>query len=142
MIRPTPYCEGRFRPKGLLPDAVTKATVFRWFQNETELLANSSGEHNFGSAPTAHVDTQASDLLVQGGKRNQEAFGSFGLVPTGALQHVDNDAAFDFIDDLKKKRIGIIGGSARPGLARKRRQEIRQLKTDAVHDFLAADGVG
>jgi hypothetical protein len=81
------------------------------------LLANSSGEHIFGSAPAAHVDTQAFDFLIQGGERNQEAFGSLGLVPTRTLQHVDNDAAFDFIDDLEERRIGIVSGGARTRLA-------------------------
>src|SRR5260370_18550127 len=109
---------------------------------EPRLLANSSGEHIFGSASTAHVDTQSFDFLVQGRKRNQEAFGSFGLVPTGALQHVDNDATLDFIDDLEERRIGIVSGGARSRLARKRRQEFRQLETNAADDFLAADGVG
>jgi hypothetical protein len=102
---------------------------------EPSLLANSSGEHIFGSAATAHVNTQAFDLLVQGGKRNQKAFGSFGLVPTRTLQHVDNDAPLDFIDDLEKRRIGIIGSGARSRFARKRRQEFRQLETNAAHDF-------
>jgi len=30
---------------------------------------------------------------------------ALGLVPSGALQHVDDDAAFDLIHDLKERRV-------------------------------------
>ncbi len=95
----------------------------------------------FSPISPAYVDSQALDFLIQGGERNQESFRGFGLVPSAAFQHVDDDAAFDLVHDLEQARFRVIRGGARSGLTRKRGQEFRHLQTDAADDFLAADGV-
>jgi hypothetical protein len=54
------------------------------------------------AAAPAYVDAQALDFLIERGERDHEAFGGFGLVPPGAFQHVDDDAALDLIHDLEQ----------------------------------------
>src|ERR1700678_4852226 len=48
------------------------------------------------------LDAEALDFLIQGGEWNLEPFGRFGLIPVGALQHVHDDAAFDFFQNFKE----------------------------------------
>ena len=49
----------------------------------------------------AGLDAEALDFLVQGGERDLKALGRFGLVPVGALEHVDYYAALYFFQDLE-----------------------------------------
>src|SRR5208337_537222 len=51
------------------------------------------------------LDAQALDLLVQGGQRNAELLGGFGLVPAAFFQHVGDDAPLAVFHDLKQRRI-------------------------------------
>ena len=72
---------------------------------DEKLLADSGGEGFIGSATAANVDAQALDFLIERGERDHEALGGFGLVPSGALKHVDDDAALDFVHDLEERRV-------------------------------------
>src|ERR1700722_18429693 len=56
-------------------------------------------------------DGQTLDLLIQGGERDVEAFGCFGLVPATFFQHVDDDAALTVFHDAEKRgaRAGVHG---------------------------------
>ena len=49
-----------------------------------------------------HFDSEPLDFLIERGKRNLKALGRLRLIPTGALQHVRNDAALHFLDNLEK----------------------------------------
>ena len=57
------------------------------------------------AASAANVDSQPLDLLVQGGKWNQESLRRLGLVPSGTFEHVRNDAPLDFVNNLEKRRM-------------------------------------
>ena len=52
-------------------------------------------------AASARVDPQALDLLIERGERDLKLFGGLGLIPSRAFEHVADDAALDFIHDLK-----------------------------------------
>src|SRR5713226_1987837 len=106
-----------------------------------ELLAAGGDEGFVATAAAADINAEALDFLVEGGERDHEALRGFGLVPVGALEHVDDDAALDFVHDLEERRLAAIGGGARARLARQRRQEFRKLQAHAADDFLAADGL-
>jgi hypothetical protein len=67
-----------------------------------KLFADRGGEGFVGTAATADVNAQAFDFLIEGGKRNHEAFGGFRLVPGRALKHVDDNPTLDFINYLEK----------------------------------------
>src|SRR5713101_7734298 len=103
-----------------------------------ELLAAGGDEGFVATAAAADINAEALDFLVEGGERDHEALRGFGLVPVGALEHVDDDAAFDFVHDLEERRLAAVGGGARAGLARQR-QEFRKLQAHAAHDFFAAN---
>ena len=53
-----------------------------------------------GAAP-ARIDAQPLDLLIERGKRNLKQFRCFGLIPACTFEHVANNAALDFIHNLK-----------------------------------------
>ncbi len=72
---------------------------------DEKLLADSGSKGFIGTATPADVDAQALDFLIERGERNHEALGGFGLVPSGALKHIDDDAAFDFVHDLEERRV-------------------------------------
>src|SRR5713101_6884303 len=105
-----------------------------------ELLAAGGDEGFVATAAAADIDAEALDFLVERGERDHEALGGFGLVPVGALEHVDDDAALDFVHDLEERRLTAVGGGARAGFGRQR-QEFRKLQAHAADDFLAADGL-
>ncbi len=66
------------------------------------LLPRGGGKGFVPAATVARVNPQPLDFLIERGKRNQEAFRRFCLVPTGALEHVHDNAALDLVHDLKK----------------------------------------
>src|SRR3979411_1105150 len=103
------------------------------------LFTDGSGEAFVSAAAAAHVDAQALDFLIERGQRNHEALGGFGLIPTRALEHVDDDAALDFIHDREKRGLRMIGGGTRTGIAGHGRKKLGELETHAADDFLAAD---
>src|SRR5208282_4658019 len=88
----------------------------------------------------AGLDAEALDFLVEGRKRNLKTLGSFRLVPIRALEHVDDDAAFDFFQNFEERGRG--SGRARTNFARKRRQEFGELQTDTLDDFARANTFG
>src|SRR6266436_953752 len=108
----------------------------------TGSFANGGGEGLVSAAAAAHVDTKALDFLIECGERDHEALGGFGLVPSGALEHVDDDAALDLVHDLKERRQRVISAGARTRLAGQRRKKFGKLQTDAADDFLAANIFG
>ena len=55
----------------------------------------------------ADLDIQVLDLLIQGGERDVEAFGGFGLAPTAFLEAALDDAAFVVVDDFEER--GVLG---------------------------------
>src|ERR1700749_3383073 len=55
----------------------------------------------------AYLDVQPLDLLIQGGERDAELLGGFGLVPVGAFELVDDDAALDVLENVEERRIRI-----------------------------------
>jgi len=87
------------------------------------------------------LDTQALDFLVQRGKRDEKTLCGFGLVPVGTLEHVNDDAALDFVHDLKQRRLWTIRRGAGPGLSWKRWEKLRELQAHAAHDFLASNAL-
>src|ERR1700676_68141 len=103
------------------------------------LIAAGGGKGVIATAAATDVDAQALDFLVESGERDHEALGGLGLVPRGALQHVDDDATLDFVHDLEQRRLSTVGRGARAGFTWQRRQELRKLQTHAANDFLAAD---
>src|SRR5205807_6823263 len=82
------------------------------------LFSHRGGQHLITAPAAADVDSEPLNLLIKRRKGNHETFGGFGLVPAGALQHVNNNAAFDLIHDLKQRRLRIVRGRAGPWLAR------------------------
>ena len=54
------------------------------------------------------LDVEALDLLVQGGERDLEVLGGFGLVPVAALQAVGDDAALDLFHQVEEGRVGLM----------------------------------
>src|SRR5208282_3518622 len=73
----------------------------------------------------ASLDAEALDLLVERRKRNLKALGGFGLVPVGALEHVDDDAPLDFLEYLEQRRRR--SRAARADFSRQRRKEFGEL---------------
>src|SRR5216683_1446725 len=108
----------------------------------TGSFANGGGEGLVSAAAAAHVDAKALDFLIECGERDHEALGGFGLVPSGALEHVDDDAALDLVHDLKERRQRVISAGARARLAGQRRKKFGKLQADATDDFLAANILG
>src|SRR5260370_22575153 len=106
------------------------------------LFADSSCEGFVSAAAAAHVDAKALDFLIEGGEWDHEALGGFGLVPSGALEHVDDDPALDLVHDLKERRLRMIGAGARTRLAGQRRKKFGTLQTDAADNFLGANTLG
>src|SRR6266849_4304053 len=103
------------------------------------LFTDGSGESLIATAAAADIYAEALDFLIQRGKRNHEALGGFGLVPAGAFQHVNNDTPLDLVHDLKEGRLRVIGGRARTGFTRERREKLRELQAHAANYFLAAN---
>src|SRR5215471_11713940 len=96
----------------------------------------------FAPAAAPDINPQALDLLIQRGKRDQETLRGFRLIPAAALEHVHDDAPFDFVDDLEERRARMIRRGAGTWLARQWRQKLRELKADTAHDLLAANRIG
>src|SRR6266481_3267991 len=109
---------------------------------DEKLLTDSGGEGFIGTATAADVDAQALDFLIQRGEWDHEALGGFGLVPRGALEHIDDDAALDFVHDLEERRVGMVRTGAGPRLAGQRRKKFGKLQADAPDNFLAANVFG
>src|SRR5208282_5871092 len=99
-------------------------------------VTNGSAANRAGCA-AAGFDAEALDFLVEGRKRNLKTLGGFRLIPIRALEHVDDDAAFDFLENLEERGGG--SGRTRTDFARKRRQEFRELQTDTLDDFARAN---
>ena len=53
--------------------------------------------------PAAGFYAEALDFLIQGGQRNLETFGGFGLIPVGAFEHIHDDAAFNFFQYFEQR---------------------------------------
>src|SRR5712664_556683 len=104
-----------------------------------KLLANGGGEGLVSATTAAHIDAETLDFLIERGERDHEALGGFSLVPSSALEHVDDDAALDLVHDLEKRGTRVVGAGARTGLAGQRRKKFRKLQTDATDDFFAAN---
>src|ERR1700720_4392528 len=100
-----------------------------------KLFADGGSVALVGTATAADVNTEALDFLVECGERNHEALSGFCLVPSGALEHVDNDAAFDFVHDLEKRRVWMVGTGARARLAGQRREKFGKLQADTADNF-------
>src|SRR5215469_1066775 len=96
----------------------------------------------FAPAAAPHVNPQALDLLIQRGKRDQETLRGFRLIPAAPLEHIHDDAPFDFVDDLEQRRVRMIRRGAGTWLARQWRQKLGELKTDTADDLLAANRIG
>src|ERR1700719_991539 len=109
---------------------------------DEKLFSNGGGESFVGATAAADVNAQALDFLIEGGKRDHEALGGFRLIPGGALQHIDDNPAFDFIHDLEKRRIALIRAGAGTRFPRQGRQKFGKLQAHAANDFLAADIFG
>src|SRR5260221_7232039 len=107
-----------------------------------KLFADGGGESLVGAAATAHVDAETLDFLIERGERDHEALGGFGLVPSSALEHVDDDAALDLVHDLEKGRLRMVGTGAGPRLTGQRWKKFRKLQTHTAADFLAANIFG
>ena len=86
------------------------------------LFSYRGGQHLITAASAAHIDSEPLDFLVERGKRNEKTLGSFGLVPAGALQHINDDAALYLVHDLEQGWLCIVRGGPRTGFAWKRRQ--------------------
>src|SRR6266851_927793 len=106
-----------------------------------KLFSQRSGETLVTAAATANVNAQSLDFLVQRGKRDQKTLCGFGLVPGGAFQHVNDDAALDFVHDLEQRGLRMVCSNSRARLTGKQRQEFRELQPDAANDFLAANAL-
>src|SRR5260370_42578498 len=83
------------------------------------LLPRGGGKGFVPAATVARVNPQPLDFLIERGKRNPEAFRRFCLVPTGALEHVHDNAALDLVHALKQGRLRMICPAARPRLSGK-----------------------
>ena len=103
------------------------------------LFADRGRQHLITAAAAADINSEPLDFLVERGKGNKKTLGGFGLVPAGALQHINDDAALDFVHDLEQRWLRIIRGSPRTRFAGKRRQKFRELQPHAANDFLAAN---
>src|SRR5271166_4224689 len=77
--------------RGVPQPPVVKGAGFKFLGRS--LLADGGGETFVGAAAAAHVNAEALDFLIERGERDHEALGGFSLVPAGALEHVDDDAA-------------------------------------------------
>src|SRR6267154_1945427 len=106
---------------------------------DEKLLADSGSEGFIGTAAAADVDAQALDFLIERGERDHKTLGGLGLVPSGALKHIDDDAALDFVHDLEERRVGVVRAGAGARLPGQRRKKFGKLQPDAAHNFLAAD---
>src|SRR2546430_945489 len=87
----------------------------------------------------ADINSETLDFLIEGGKRNHKSLGGFGLVPAGALQHINNNPALDLVHDLEQGRLRMVRRRTRTGLAGKRRQKFRELQAHTANDLLAAN---
>src|SRR5690348_1243915 len=106
------------------------------------LFADGRGEGLVSAAAAAHIDTEALDFLIECGEWDHEALGGFGLVPSCALEHVDDDAALDLVHDLKERRQRVISAGARARLAGQRRKKFGKLQAHTADNFLAANIFG
>ena len=69
---------------------------------EPRLLSPGAARAVVTAAAAPYIDSQALDLLIQRGKRDEKALRGFRLIPAGALEHIHDDAPFDFVDDLEE----------------------------------------
>jgi hypothetical protein len=51
---------------------------------------------------------EAFDLLVEGGERDTEVFGGFGLIPVAALEPVSYDASLDLFHQVEERGVGFV----------------------------------
>jgi hypothetical protein len=79
---------------------------------DEKLFADGGGKSFVGATAAADVNTKALDFLIQRRERDHEAFGSFGLIPCGAFEHINNDATLDLVHDLEERWIWMIGAGA------------------------------
>src|SRR5258708_6515114 len=105
----------------------------------SRLFSYRGGQRFIASATAADINSEPLDFLVEGRKRNEKTLGGFGLIPAGALQHIHDDAALDFVHDLEQGRLRMVRGGTRTGFAGKRRQKFRELQAHAANNFLAAN---
>src|SRR5215475_2579447 len=85
---------------------------------EAWLFARAGGKAVVAATTLAYVNRQALDFLVQRRERDHEAFGGFGLIPVGTLEHIHDDAPLDLIHDLKQRRLRVVRGRASAGFTR------------------------
>src|ERR1019366_7592244 len=93
-------------------------------------------------ASAVGVDSQALDLLIERGKGNLKQFRCFGLIPARAFEHVADNAALDFVHDLKQRRERVSGTGAQTGFARESWDEVGEMQSNAAYDFLCAHTFG
>src|SRR6267154_1118772 len=93
----------------------------------TLLFSHRGGQHLITAAAAADVNAEPFDFLIERGKGNQKTLGGLSLVPVGALQHVNDDAALDLVHDLEESWLRIVRRGPRTGFARERRQKFRKL---------------
>jgi hypothetical protein len=84
-------------------------------------------------------DSQALDLLIERGKRDLETLRGFGLIPVGPLEHVHDDAALDFLEDLEQRMEASAWRCARRLLLGIGREKFGQLQAHAANDFACPD---
>src|SRR5215831_4814239 len=96
----------------------------------------------FAPAAAPYINPQPLDLLIQRGKWDQETLRGLRLIPAAPLEHIHDDAPFDFVDDLEERRVRMIRRGAGTGLPRQWRQKLGELKTDTADDLLAANRIG
>ena len=68
---------------------------------DEKLFAHGGGKGFVGATAAADINAKALDFLIERGERDHETLGSFGLVPSGTLKHIDDDAALNLIHDLE-----------------------------------------
>ena len=83
--------------------------------------------------------------MIEGGERDLEALGGFGLVPVGALEHVHNDAALDFLARIREERwarsFGELRAPISPGIGAANSLTRKRADT-ALHNLASADAFG
>ncbi len=102
------------------------------------LFANRRNRALVRATAPPHINAKPLDLLIERGKGDQEALRGLRLIPPGTLQHVHNDAALHFINDLKERGIGTVRRASRARFARQRREKFRELQANTADDLLAA----
>jgi len=68
------------------------------------ILAEPRGSASHWRSTAACFNSQPFNLLIECRERDLKTLGRLGLIPIRALQHVNDDAAFNFFQDLEERR--------------------------------------